>query len=68
MKILIVGAGRIGISAAESPGFEANDITVVDTDEAHIQYLQAQFDLRAWSAPRRAPRCSAKRAPKTPTC
>lgn len=46
MKILIVGAGRIGISAAESLVSEANDITVVDTDEAHIQYLQAQFDLR----------------------
>ena len=32
MKILIVGAGRIGSSVAESLVSEANDITVVDQD------------------------------------
>lgn len=46
MKILIVGAGRIGISVAESLVSEANDITVVDRNPEHIAYLQSRFDLR----------------------
>ena len=36
MQILIIGAGRIGRSVAESLVDEANDITVVDTDPARI--------------------------------
>lgn len=46
MKILIVGAGRIGTSVAESLVSEANDITVVDLDTEHINSLQQRFDLR----------------------
>ena len=46
MKILIVGAGRIGSSIAESLVSEANDITIVDTNPEHIAYLQSRFDLR----------------------
>ncbi len=46
MKILIVGAGKIGSSVAESLVSEANDITVVDTNSEHISYLQSRFDLR----------------------
>lgn len=46
MKILIVGAGRIGISVAESLVSEANDITIVDRNPEHIAYLQSRFDLR----------------------
>ena len=46
MKILIVGAGRIGTSVAESLVSEANDITVVDLDAEHINSLQQRFDLR----------------------
>lgn len=46
MKILIVGAGKIGSSIAESLVSEANDITIVDTNPEHINYLQSRFDLR----------------------
>ena len=46
MKILIVGAGRIGSSVAESLVSEANDITVVDQDAERIGSLQSRFDLR----------------------
>ncbi|WP_295477091.1 Trk system potassium transporter TrkA [Sutterella sp.] len=46
MKILIIGAGRIGSSVAESLVSEANDITVVDQHSENISYLQSRFDLR----------------------
>ena len=46
MQILIIGAGRIGRSVAESLVDEANDITVVDTDPARIEELQDRLDLR----------------------
>ncbi len=34
MRILILGAGRVGESVAESLVFEHNDITVIDTNPA----------------------------------
>jgi trk system potassium uptake protein len=46
MNILIVGAGRVGSSIAESLVSEANDITVVDSNAEHIKTLQSRFDLR----------------------
>jgi trk system potassium uptake protein TrkA len=46
MKIVIVGAGQVGTSAAESLVSEANDITVVDTDSARLATLQERLDLR----------------------
>ena len=46
MKIIIVGAGRVGTSVAEALVSEANDITVVDTDGARVAELQNRFDLR----------------------
>lgn len=46
MQILIIGAGRIGRSVAESLVDEANDITVVDTDSSRIEELQDRLDLR----------------------
>ena len=46
MKILILGAGQVGSTVAESLVSEANDITVVDTDAAKLQMLQNRFDLR----------------------
>jgi len=36
MKIIILGAGQVGSSAAEALVSEANDITVVDTDAARL--------------------------------
>jgi trk system potassium uptake protein len=46
MKILILGAGRVGESVAESLVSERNDITVVDTDPQRLQVLQDRLDLR----------------------
>ena len=46
MKILIIGAGRIGTSVAESLVSEDNDITVIDKNPESISLLQARFDLR----------------------
>ena len=46
MKIIIVGAGRVGSSVAEALVSEANDITVVDTDGTRVAELQNRFDLR----------------------
>jgi len=46
MKILILGAGRVGESVAESLVSEKNDITVVDNDPARLRALQDRLDLR----------------------
>jgi len=46
MKILILGAGQVGSSLADNLASEANDITVVDTNEATLQHLQDRLDLR----------------------
>ena len=46
MNIVILGAGRVGESVAESLASERNDITVVDTDPARLSLLQDRLDLR----------------------
>ncbi len=46
MKILILGAGQVGSTVAESLVSEANDITVVDADAAKLRLLQDRLDLR----------------------
>ena len=46
MNILILGAGRVGESVAESLASEQNDITVVDTDPAKLAVLQDRLDLK----------------------
>ena len=46
MKILILGAGRVGESVAESLVSEQNDITVIDTDTHRLSLLQDRLDLR----------------------
>ncbi len=46
MKIMILGAGRVGESVAESLVSERNDITVVDTDPVRLRLLQDRLDLR----------------------
>lgn len=46
MKIIILGAGQVGTSAAERLVGEDNDITVVDIDAARLQKLQGRLDLR----------------------
>ena len=46
MKIIILGAGRVGFSVAESLVSERNDITVIDTDSERLRELESRFDLR----------------------
>ena len=46
MKIVVLGAGRVGESVAEHLVAERNDITVVDTDPARLAALADRFDLR----------------------
>lgn len=46
MKIIILGAGRVGESVAASLVSELNDITVVDTDPERLALLQDRLDLR----------------------
>ncbi len=46
MKILILGAGQVGASVAESLVSEKNDVTVVDTSPERLKDLQNQYDLR----------------------
>jgi len=46
LKILILGAGQVGSSVAESLVSEANDITVVDQDASKLALLQERLDLR----------------------
>ncbi|VFM95940.1 MAG: trk system potassium uptake protein TrkA [Candidatus Kentron sp. G] len=46
MKIIILGAGRVGSSVAENLVSEANDITVVDQSPELLRELQDRLDLR----------------------
>ena len=45
MKILILGAGRVGRSVAENLVSDANEISVIDNDPERIRTLQDRFDL-----------------------
>ncbi len=51
MKIIILGAGQVGSNLAASLVSEANDITVVDIDEAKLAWLQDRYDLRTVCGP-----------------
>ncbi|MBS0416346.1 MAG: Trk system potassium transporter TrkA [Proteobacteria bacterium] len=47
MKIVILGAGQVGRSAAQSLSREeANEVTVVDVDEDILRNLQDRLDIR----------------------
>lgn len=46
MKIVIVGAGKVGASVAERLASERNDITVVDTDPVCLAALAERLDLK----------------------
>ncbi|WP_027329808.1 Trk system potassium transporter TrkA [Marinimicrobium agarilyticum] len=45
MKIIILGAGQVGGSLAEHLASEANDITVIDTDEVRLRELRDRIDI-----------------------
>jgi trk system potassium uptake protein TrkA len=47
LKIIILGAGQVGRTAAQHLAREeANDVTVVDTDETLLRDLQDRIDIR----------------------
>lgn len=46
MKIIILGAGRVGESVAESLVSERNDITLIDPDAQRLRELEERLDLR----------------------
>jgi trk system potassium uptake protein TrkA len=46
LKIVILGAGRVGASVAQSLVSEQNDITIIDTNVAQLAALQDRLDLR----------------------
>ena len=46
MKIVVLGAGQVGGSVAESLVSEHNDITVVDVEPQRLRALQDRLDLR----------------------
>ncbi|MEJ7931032.1 Trk system potassium transporter TrkA [Ramlibacter sp. AN1015] len=46
MRIVVLGAGRVGESVAESLVSENNDITVIDPDPQRLRWLEERLDLR----------------------
>ncbi len=46
MRIVILGAGQVGTSVAQSLVSESNDITVVDSNRDRLENLQIRLDLR----------------------
>ena len=49
MNIIILGAGRVGESVAESLASEQNDITVIDMDPARLRNSTTPRPCRCWS-------------------
>ncbi len=57
MKIIILGAGQVGRTAAyHLAREEANDVTVVDTDEVLLRDLQDRIDIRTVQGNAASPR------------
>ena len=57
MRIIILGAGQVGRTAAyHLSREEANDVTVVDTDEDILRDLQDRLDIRTVSGNAASPR------------
>jgi trk system potassium uptake protein TrkA len=46
VRIIILGAGRVGESVAESLVSERNDITVIDPEAPRVRALEERLDLR----------------------
>ena len=45
MKIIILGAGRVGGTLAGNLSSEANDITVIDSEESRLRELRDRIDI-----------------------
>lgn len=46
MKIIVLGAGRVGSTVAENLAREGNDVTIVDEDAERLRELQDHMDIR----------------------
>lgn len=46
VKIIVLGAGQVGASVAESLASETNDITLVDTNQAQLDMLRDRLEVR----------------------
>ncbi len=46
MNIIILGAGQVGLTLAESLVKESNDVTLVDIDSVRLQKIQNSLDVR----------------------
>ena len=46
MKIVIIGAGQVGSTLAENLASEANDVTLIDTEETTLAELRDRLDIR----------------------
>ncbi|MDP2367175.1 Trk system potassium transporter TrkA [Rhodoferax sp.] len=46
MHIVILGAGRVGESVAESLASELNDITIIDPDPDHVHQIEERLEVR----------------------
>jgi len=46
VNIIILGAGQVGSALAQFLAKENNNITIVDTDNEHLQKLQDHIDVR----------------------
>lgn len=51
MNIIILGAGQVGGTLAETLVKEGNDVTVVDVDDKRLRALQNRFDIRTVLGP-----------------
>ena len=51
MKIIVLGAGQVGLTVARSLALEDNEVTVVDTDAAILEELENNSDLRTVKGP-----------------
>lgn len=51
MKIIVLGAGQVGLTVARSLALEDNEVTVIDTDAAILEELENNSDLRTVKGP-----------------
>ena len=46
MKIIIAGAGEVGFHLAKLLSYEAQEITLIDTDKESLAYADSHLDIR----------------------
>jgi trk system potassium uptake protein TrkA len=68
MRIIILGAGRVGESVAASLVSEQNDITVIDPAADRLRDLEDRLDLRGVQGNGAEPSVLRRAGRRTPTC